>query len=307
MATNTDRPVGPGTFTRDGYSVTIAADGKIRVRENDWLSKYSRCLYGDYDTLDVFVRPDPPLYAPIQEIKGVKEIEDVDRITTGEFLVHVPTYFHWAEKRGRPRIPPTPPKDGVDPGDRLEKLVRFIHQWLCPVTDLKFKGSSGLDLSAAIFAAHYCAIDVLRTGEPAPTRFHAVGAGLNWGPEDLAPWPSVTISPSDFPSRGCVLKSPLVGRTLSLDEICGNYLLMDLSGGAFLGGSLAALFFGFNLPAETVLRAVVGYLRGTTGAWPILPSIMHGVVYMAGFNVPTPTLGVSLKSGWMHRLECVTG
>jgi hypothetical protein len=28
---------------------------------------------------------------------------------------------------------------------------------------------------------------------------------------------------------------------------------------------------------------------------------------MAGFNAPSPTLGVSLKVGWMHRLECVTG
>ena len=91
MATrNIDRPVGPGTWSRDGYSVTIAADGKIRVKKDDWLSKYSRCLYGNYDTLDVFVRPDPPLYAPVQEIKGIKAIENVDLIKTNEFLVHVP-------------------------------------------------------------------------------------------------------------------------------------------------------------------------------------------------------------------------
>jgi hypothetical protein len=227
----------------------------------------------------------------------------------------VPTYFHWAEKRGRPRIPrrpnypqpvPKAPGDSLDAG-RLQDFVRFIHQWLCPVTDLKFKGSSGLDLSAHIFTAHYCAIDVQRTGEPAPTRFHAVGAGLNWGPEVLAPWPSVTITPSDFPSRGCVLKSPLVGRTLSLDEICGNYLMMDLSGGAFLGASIAALFFGFNSVPDAILRNMVRYFRGTTNTWPILPSICHGVVYMAGFNAPTPTFGISFKAGWMHRRECVTG
>ena len=102
MVTNTDTPVGPGTWSRDGHSVTIAYDGKIRVKKDDWLSKYSSCLYGNYDTLDVFVRPDPPLYAPVQEITGIKEIEDVDQIKTDEFLIHVPTYFHWTKKRGKP-------------------------------------------------------------------------------------------------------------------------------------------------------------------------------------------------------------
>jgi hypothetical protein len=49
MAANTDKP--PGTFTRGGHSVTIAEDGKILVRKDDWLSKYSWALYGDYDPL----------------------------------------------------------------------------------------------------------------------------------------------------------------------------------------------------------------------------------------------------------------
>ena len=110
MATNTDKPVGPGTFTRAPYSVTIAEDGKILVRKDDWLSKYSWALYGDYTTLDVFVRPDPPLTSPSAEIKGIKEIEDVDEIVTGEYLIHVPTYFEWAGKRGKPVKPRQPKK-----------------------------------------------------------------------------------------------------------------------------------------------------------------------------------------------------
>ena len=67
MTTNTDKPVGPGTFTRDSYSVTIAEDGKILVKKDDWLSKYSWALYGDYDTLHVFVRPNPAITYPAQE------------------------------------------------------------------------------------------------------------------------------------------------------------------------------------------------------------------------------------------------
>jgi hypothetical protein len=313
MVTNTDKPIGPGTFTRGGNSVTIAEDGKILVRKDDWLSKYSCALYGDYKTLDVFVRPNPPFRSPAEVIKGIKEIDDVDRITTGEYLIHVPTYFSWAEKRGRPRIPrrpnyPQPVPGGSDnslDAGRLQNFLRYLWQWFSPVTDWKFVTSGGVDISALVFTTHYCTIGVQRTGDSEPTWFHAVGAGLGLGPEDIAG--SVTITPFDYPSAGWVGKSVLAGRTLSLEEICGNYLLLDLSGGCFLGGSIAVLFFGFNIPPHAVLRDVVRYFRGTGGPWPILPSLCHGAVFMAGFNAPTPSIGVSIKIGSMHRWECVTG
>lgn len=111
MTTNTDKPVGPGTFTRDSYSVTIAEDGKVIVKKDDWLSKYSWALYGNYDTLQVFVRPNPAITSPYQEIKGIKEIENVDLIETGEYLIHEPTYFHWMEKRGKPPDRKKPKQD----------------------------------------------------------------------------------------------------------------------------------------------------------------------------------------------------
>lgn len=114
MATNTDLPVGPGTFSRKPYSVTIAEDGKVLVRKDDWLSKYSWALYGNYTTLDVFVRPDPPLTSASAEVKGIKEIEDVDEIVTGEYLIHVPTWFKWAEKNKKP-VKPRPPKKNDPP------------------------------------------------------------------------------------------------------------------------------------------------------------------------------------------------
>lgn len=109
MTTNTEKPVGPGTFNRNPYSVTIAEDGKILVKKDDWLSKYSWALYGDYDTLNVFVRGNPDLISSTQEINGIKEIDDVDLIKTGEYLIHEPTYFSWMEKRGKP-IPKKPIK-----------------------------------------------------------------------------------------------------------------------------------------------------------------------------------------------------
>lgn len=111
MATNTEKPVGPGTFSRDSHSVTIADDGKILVKKDDWLSKYSWALYGNYDTLHVFVRGNPDILSQFEEIKGIKEIDNVDRIETGEYLIHEPTYFHWMEKRGKPRPPKIPQPD----------------------------------------------------------------------------------------------------------------------------------------------------------------------------------------------------
>jgi len=114
--------VGPGTFTRDSYSVTIAEDGKILVKEGDWLSKYSWALYGEYDMyeMDVFVRGNPKIKSPFDEIKGYKLITedggDYDRIDTGEYLIHRPTYEHWLRKRGKPIEKKPEPVKPIKPG-----------------------------------------------------------------------------------------------------------------------------------------------------------------------------------------------
>jgi hypothetical protein len=317
MAANTDKPVGPGTFTRGGNSVTIAEDGKILVQKNDWLSKYSYALYGDYETYDVFVRPNPPFRTPQDEIKGIKGIDNPDRIETGEYLIHVPTWFSWAEKRGkaRPKYPywprplPQQPDNRLDL-DRLQYFLRSLGQWLNPMTDWAFTGSTGIDLSASLFAAQYCQINLQRPSDPEPITFHAVGAGVGLGLEAFEPG-SISISPPGMwsPQKhpGLVFKSGLAGRSLSLDEICGNYLVLDIGGGFMVGGSLAILFFGFNSVPDAILRNVIRYFRGAGSDWPILPSICHGAVLMYGLNLTSPTGGISCKVGWMHRLECITG
>ena len=92
MPMSPDGPIGPGTFTRDRYSVTIAEDGKILVKKDDPLSTYSWALYGNYTTLDEFVRPDPKVK------DGIIEIEDVDEIKTGETLIGNPPIFQRAQK-----------------------------------------------------------------------------------------------------------------------------------------------------------------------------------------------------------------
>lgn len=309
MAADPKNPVGPGNFTRDGHRVAIAEDGKILVRKDDWLSKYSWALYGSYDRLEEFVRPNPKMYFPA-EVKGIQEIEDVNRIDTGEYLVHVPTYFDWMEKRGKPSIgvprkrPRPKPDQGIDP-TRLERFLRYVKQWLCPVNDWSVVGTGGLDLSAWMFCAHYCSIGVQRTQDPDPTWYHAFGAGVGIGPEDVIG--SLSWSPSELPSAGFIGKFPWAGRTLSVDEICGNYWFIDLSGGCFEGASAAIMFFGANAPPHSLMRTAVGYLRGEGSDALTFPSIFNGAILMAGLNLTTPAVGVSFKMGWMHRKECVTG
>jgi len=117
MPLTKDGPVGPGTFARDGYSVTIAQDGKVQVKKDDWLSKYAWALYGDYEKYEGFVRGNPEIKFPTEEIKGIKEIEDENLIKTGEYLIHVPTYFYWKEKNGAKPVPLPPKKKPVSPGN----------------------------------------------------------------------------------------------------------------------------------------------------------------------------------------------
>lgn len=142
MTTNTEKPVGPGTFNRDSYSVTIAEDGKILVKKDDWLSKYSWALYGDDDTLNVFVRGNPDLISSTDEIKGIKEIDDVDLIETGEYLIHEPTYFYWMEKRGKP-IPPKPSKPVKPAKPEYVRTTNWEAANLGGLDGIVFPGSGG--------------------------------------------------------------------------------------------------------------------------------------------------------------------
>lgn len=148
MTTNTERPVGPGTFTRNSHSVTIAEDGKILVKKDDWLSKYSWALYGDYDTLHVFVRPNPAIVSATQEIRGIKEIENVDLIETGEYLIHEPTYFHWMERRGIKPPGHRKPVEPVKPEHRRSEHWRAAN--LGGLDGVYFAGSFG----AVVLAFH---------------------------------------------------------------------------------------------------------------------------------------------------------
>lgn len=289
------------TFTNGGYTVTVSDDRSILVKPGDWISKYAAAIYGD------------PManWRRFKKKVGSQYVDllDYNRIEVGQLIYHPGPLpgetMYPGQPIGRQPTPGAPGQDGMLVPERLVQFLRFMKQWISPVNDWTFKGSSGIDLSAAIFAAHYMRLEATHLSEPEPYVFHAVAAGLGAGPEDIAA--SMAISPPDMWGAGFIGKCMTAGRTLSADEICGNYVVLDFSVGLLVGASFSLLIFGFNLPPQALVRTISRYLRGEPENIVILPSLFQGACVMLGSNLSTPNFGVSIKVGMMHRWECVTG
>ncbi len=88
------QPVEAGTYSSSGYSVTVASDGLIVVKRNDWISKYAKCLYGD-----ALVG-----WSDFGRMRGgsVSPLPNPDAIEAGEKLYHIPTH---TKKTGKPAAP----------------------------------------------------------------------------------------------------------------------------------------------------------------------------------------------------------
>ncbi len=283
------------TFYGGGYSVTVNDDRSILVRPGDWISKYAAAIYGNPKVnWDKFKKKENGQY---------RRLSNPNLIQVGQRI------YHPDPLPGEPGTPAAPanPEPGDDPKlieQRVRDFLMYIGHWFCPVTEWTFRGSSGGDLSGGPFVGSYLNLQVQRDRDPQPTTFHGVSVGVGAGPEDILG--SFSFSLGDFPGVGCVGKFPTAGATLQMDEICGSYIILDLSGGVGLGGSITLLFFGLNGPAQAVVRSIAGYLRGSND--PItVPWLFTGMAVMAGLNACTPNLGVSFKMGIMHRTECVTG
>jgi len=292
----------PRRFTGGGYSVTINDDRSIRVQSGDWISKYSTAIYGD-----------PMAHWNRYKRKNAAgqyiNLADPNKIVAGELLYH-PAPLPGEPSYGTPESPIGVPGEPEEPdlGGKLDprRLLDFIHylkQWLCPVNDWKFAGSGGVDLSAGMFSGHFCILDAQHRKDPAPTRFFGLAGGVGIGPEDFAG--SVAVAPTDFWGPGFIGKFPTAGRTLSADEICGSYMVIDASAGLILGGSIALLLFGMNGPVHAVMRTAYRYFSGEYSGSPISwPWVFTGAAVMVGTNWCTPNLGASVKVGAMHRREC---
>jgi hypothetical protein len=96
------QPVPSATYSSSGFSVHVAEDGAIVVKRGDWISKYSKCLYGDALVgWSDFGR----------RVGGsVSPLADPDSITAGETLYHIPTF---SKNTGTPAAP-IPVNDAAD-------------------------------------------------------------------------------------------------------------------------------------------------------------------------------------------------
>jgi hypothetical protein len=68
------------------FEVEVTAGGLIHVLEDDWLSKYTKAIYGDFGVDARFLRINPAE-------KSFNIIKNVDLIYTGETLLHVDSFL----------------------------------------------------------------------------------------------------------------------------------------------------------------------------------------------------------------------
>ena len=96
-------------YSNGGHTVTVADDGAIVVKPGDWLSKYSMAIHRDFNHVNEFGRKTPAPSGP------VKPVQNVDQISAGETLYHLPTHREWARRRGGTTTPPAPRVSRANP------------------------------------------------------------------------------------------------------------------------------------------------------------------------------------------------
>jgi hypothetical protein len=93
------------TITRQNgkYKLTMGADGEIRAKAGDWLSKYSAAINDNFYTIWPYMRPN----ADGQFVA----VRNVNLIYENESLYHIPTFLAFYEKNRTPppAVPPVAP------------------------------------------------------------------------------------------------------------------------------------------------------------------------------------------------------
>src|SRR5688572_21156927 len=78
------KPFSPGSYSHGAHSLVLARDGGIKVQSGDTISGYSACLYRDllkgWEEYGKFAG------------EGVQPLADVDSITVGDTIYHIPTW-----------------------------------------------------------------------------------------------------------------------------------------------------------------------------------------------------------------------
>lgn len=280
------------TYSNRGFTVTVNDDRSIDVKPNDYISKFAAAIYNDpLANWDRFKQKQGQTYLPLDNPNSIKVGTKVYHPgpLPGE-IVNVD--FPAAPIGGDPTAPDVAQSTFIE-------WLNYLACLMNPVTDWTLVGSGGLELNGAIFCGHYVTVGVKRTIDPVPTWYHGAGIGAAIGVESLGS--SVAIAFPHFWSVGTILKAPGAGLRLSKLEISGSYAVVDFGAGIFMGGSVSALMFGFHDPAHFVLRNICRLISGDPrlGLRDMLTP--KGLMIMAGGNMSTPNLGISMKVGWMNH------
>jgi len=276
----------PHTFHRSGYEVTVNADRSIKVRQDDWLSKYSMAIYGDFDHIDKFWRKEGALW---------EEIKNKDLIKTGEIL------YHRDPLPGE--APRADPKHEI-PASVIEDFLTWLKQKYIR-SEWWVESSGGSDFGLFFWTIQKLTLGIRnRRPKLGPEEeiiwFHAGASGLSIG------WPDIIVSGSysnvDFWSRPWpILKAPWY-RVLTRDDFRGGILLIDFGFGLVAGKSTVFLFFGLGFPPIRIIQETKRFLGGDASVLPCLlkRATCSGCAILEGNNVSLPGAGIAMRAGLMH-------
>jgi len=78
------------TYQNGPFKVSIAEDGAIKVKQGDWLSKYSAAIYNDFIHFYEYGRK--------RRDGRIEIISNFSSIYAGEIIYHIPTFEAWQKK-----------------------------------------------------------------------------------------------------------------------------------------------------------------------------------------------------------------
>ena len=287
----------PHTFRRGGYDVTVNRNRSIKVRQGDWLSKYSMAIYGDFDHIDKFKRVVNGEYA---------KIDNPNLIKTGEILYHLDPLP--GESGRQPAIIiPVPGAPGTAP--ELPYQARYVAQFLRWInerfikTDWYVQNTGGGDLSVSFLTAQYETIGIVKDSVEVLTWFHAVAIGgtIGW-PEEISV--GGAFSTTQMPDAGIILRCPAHRDDLTLDDFRHGVAVMEFGLNLIYfvgGGNVSIVVFGMRFPL-LLLTGLASYFR--TGSPSIeaifLRVLPKGAMILGGPTLGIPGVGFAARAGVMY-------
>ncbi|MBX3243519.1 MAG: hypothetical protein KF685_03510 [Acidobacteria bacterium] len=177
-----------------------------------------------------------------------------------------------------------------------DKFKAFMSNMVIVESDWKFVTSAGATLTVSTPIARVGVngtgglLRVQRDSDAQPTQLNFGGLGGGVG-VSLIPTPAnFSFSIPQMPSAGRVYKLPFAGRTLSLHELKGAFIMIEIGADFGPGGSGALMFLGGN----TMIGAMMGPMQ-----LPAILATSNACVRFGGMNatlIPA-NAGINIYAG----------